>query len=153
MKNIILILIVGLLIQNIAYSGDCFFHPRFIHEVKVKSCSVLSASNASEISFFATPDIVAARYPGAILKVIEKQVMQINLPENGIKYEELPWKITGKEKVFLLRSNNTEICSKYGVNSLVIIRTETDCECDTGPSHDGYCTLGVKEAYESSRKR
>lgn len=131
-----------------AYAGDCLTHPMFIHEMEIYSCELVSETNAGRVSKGASPKVVAARYPGAILEGTQKAVRQIDLeePSRNIKVAVHPWQEKDEKKIFLYQAKDLSDCSTLSPGAQVKFASFTNCECDTGPAPDGYCALTVQEA-------
>jgi hypothetical protein len=130
-----------------AHSGDCPSHPMFIHEMEVRSCEMISEANAGRVSRGASPKVVAARYPGAILEGTRKAVRQIDLEEplGDVKFAVHPWQKKDEKKTFLYRARDLGDCSAFWSGAQVKFASFTNCECDTGPAPDGRCALTVQE--------
>ena len=141
--------IVGAFILGIplvGYAGDCFTHPLVIHDLVIESCEQLTEGNASKISSGALPSIIVSRYPGVIIVGQEKRRRVINIAEPSVKTPgPMPWVKELRPVTFLYRSNMPNMCSKFKKGLKTQLLYHTNCECDTGPSSDGYCALTVSE--------
>jgi len=126
-----------------AYAGDCLYHPLFIREIEISSCNAISALNAASISQRASPEAVAARYPGLILEGDQLAIRQIDIDGPSKDVEAHAWQKAGGKVKFLYQSSSAEDCQSFGTGKKVKISSYTNCECDTGPSSDGYCALAV----------
>src|SRR4051812_21421745 len=133
-------------IPLVSYAGDCFTHPLVIHDLVIESCEQLTEGNASKISSGASPSVIVSRYPGVILLGQEKRRRVINIEEWSVKKPgPMPWVKELRPVTFLYRGNLPNMCSNFKKGSNTQLLYRTNCECDTGPSSDGYCALTVSE--------
>ncbi|MGH9874876.1 MAG: hypothetical protein ACRD9S_20675 [Pyrinomonadaceae bacterium] len=141
--------ILGALILGIPLvinAGDCLTHPLIIHDLVIESCEQLTEENAAKISLGALPSIIVSRYPGVILSGQEKRTRVINIAEWSVKTPgPMPWVKELRPVTFLYRSNMPNMCSQFKKGFKTQLLYRTNCECDTGPSADGYCALTVSE--------
>jgi hypothetical protein len=147
MKTIGVIVVAFMLgIPLVIYAGDCFTHPLVIHDLVIESCEQLTEGTAPKISSGAVPSIIVSRYPGVILLGQEKRTRVINIAEWSVKTAgPMPWVKASKSVTFLYRSNMPNLCSQFKKGFKTQLLYRTNCECDTGPSPDGYCALTVSE--------
>jgi len=152
LKLIILSLILSLLILGIPRStqaGDCFTHPMIIHELVINSCEILSEKNATSISQVAHPATIASRYHGAILSGQERRRRKIEIDNPSLPNPTpIAWEKTNKSIKLFFVSDDANVCSRFPSGKKTAVVYYTNCECDTGPSGDGYCALTVLEVHE-----
>lgn len=156
LKSIILSLILSLLILGIprsTHAGDCLTHPVIIHELVINSCEILSEKNATSISRVALPATIAARYHGAILSGQERRRRKIEIDHPSLPNPTpIAWEKMNKPIKLLFVSNDPNVCSRFPNGKKTAVVYYTNCECDTGPSADGYCALTVVEVHEIPKK-
>ena len=134
-------------------AGDCLTHPIIIHELVINSCEILSEKNATSISRGALPSTIASRYHGAILSGQERRRRKIEV-DHPLLPNPTPvaWEKTNKPIKLLFVSDDPNACSRFPIGKKTAVVYYTDCECDTGPSADGYCALTVVEVSEIPKK-
>ena len=156
LKFIVLSLILSLLILGIPRStqaGDCLTHPMIIHELVINSCEILSEKNATSISQGALPAIIASRYHGAILSGQERRRRKIEIDHPSLPNPTpMAWEKMNKPIRLLFVSDDPNVCSRFPNGQKRAVVYYTNCECDTGPSADGYCALTVGEVSEIPKK-
>jgi hypothetical protein len=148
--RIVYISFLIVLVRLPAFAGDCRSHPMFIHEMEIHSCELISEGNAGRVSRGASPKVVAARYPGAILEGTQKAVRQIDFEEpfrRDVISKVHPWQKKDEKKTYLYKAKGSGDCSNFKSGSVVKFASFTSCECDTGPAPDGYCALTVEQVY------
>jgi len=156
LKFIIPSLILSLLILGIPRStpaGDCLTHPMIIHELVISSCEILSEKNATSISQGALPATIASRYHGAILSGQERRQRKIEIDHPTLPNPTpLAWETIDKPIKLLFVSDDPNVCSRFPNGKKTAVVYYTNCECDTGPSANGYCALTVLEVHKIPKK-
>ena len=156
LKLIILSLILSLLILGFPRStqaGDCLTHPAIIHELVINTCEILSEKNATGISQVALPAVIASRYHGAILSGQERRRRKIEIDHPSLPNPTpMEWETMNKPIKLLFVSDDPNVCSLFPNGKKTAVVYYTNCECDTGPSADGYCALTVVEVHEIPKK-
>ena len=73
---------------------------------------------------------------------------------SGVGQEKVPiaWEKMNKPIKLLFVSDDPNVCSRFPNGKKTAVVYYTNCECDTGPSADGYCALTVVEVHEIPKK-